>query len=398
MRKFSSLIALMAFLATAANAQTITFPNASPVATVKLEAGSQVSLDANGNLIARCDAADPAGCARLLQTGGGGGQCGTGVTFTTPLSVTNPSTPPAPGPYPGGTQLTLSAQMSGALVCLPTAFQGQSTINITGWTAPLIPSGNTVTQTINLPTQAETTYTLRLTCYGSTGSAVSERTVATSAQINPPPPQCPPTSQIPYTSSSAGVATPTQIGGVSVLNILGFESLVNVLGFNVNPFPSTGTAGNLLDNWDTVRVIRFDVPNPFPAGTFLRRFQFVSWPNGFNQGNDAYISVSSCPGDLRVPTAQQSGTADDRTYAESCRNWRGFSWTFEDAGQSDIPYTVAVPGQPTISTPSTCVLEPGQTYYLNIYMSKPNRAQRSLLPARPICQDFTCGHGISAGG
>lgn len=398
MRKLSLLVFLTAFVAAGAAAQTITFPNASPAAVVKLEAGSQVSLDANGNLIARCDAGDPAGCARLLQTGGGGGQCGTGVTFSSPLSVTNPSTPPAPGPYPGGSQLTLSAQTSGAVVCLPSAFQGQSAVSMTGWTAPLVPNGNTITQTINLPTQPETTYTLRLTCYGSTGSAVSERTVATSAQVNPPPPTCPPTSQIPYTSANAGVVDPTQIGGVSVLNIDGFQSLVNVLGFNVNPFPSTGTAGNLLASWDTVRVIRFEVPNPFPDGGFLRRFQFVSWPNGFNGGNDAYISVSSCPGDLRVPTAQQSGTADHPTYAESCRNWRGNSWTFEDQGQGDIPYTVGVPGLPNISSPSTCVLEPGRTYYLNIYMSKPTRSPRSLLPARPICESFDCGHGISAGG
>jgi hypothetical protein len=398
MRKFSSLIVLMAFLATAANAQTITFPNASPVATVKLEAGSQVSLDANGNLIARCDAGDPAGCARLLQTGGGGGQCGTGVTFTTPLSVTNPATPPAPGPYPGGSQLTLSAQMSGALVCLPSAFQGQSAINITGWTAPLIPSGNTVTQTINLPTQPETTYTLRLTCYGSTGSAVSERTVATSAQVNPPPPQCPPSSDIPYTSASPGATAPTRINGVSVLEVNGFESLFSIFGTNVNPFPSTGLDGNLIAPSSTVRIIRFTVPSPFPSGDFLRRFRFNSWPNGFGGGSDAYISVSTCPGDLRVPTATQSGTApNDSTYAEACRNWRGNSWTFDDQGQGDLPYVVGVPGGTNLSTPNSCVLEPGRTYYLNIYMNKPNRATRSLTPQNLLCPAFDCGHALNAG-
>jgi hypothetical protein len=395
MRRLPALLLLSYFASFGAAAQTITFPNASPAATVKLEVGSQVSLDASGNLIARCDATDLTnGCARLQGTGGG--QCGTGVTFTTPLGVINPATPPAPGPYPGGSQLTVRAQMTGASVCVPSAVQGQTAVNITGWTSPLVPSSNTVNQVITLPSQADTTYTLRLTCFGSTGSAVSERTVTTSVQIQPPPPDCPATSEIPYTSTSAGSTTRTQIPGVSVLEIDGFQQLSNVFGFNVNPFPSTGTAGNLLAPWTDVRVIKFNVPNPFPDGGFLRRFQFVSWPNGFNGGNNAYISISSCPGDLRVPTGTQSGTATDPTYAESCRNWRGNSWTFEDTGQGDLPYTVGVEGQ--TSTPTSCVLVPGRTYYMNIFMSKPNRGNRTILPTNSICPDFDCGHGYSAGG
>lgn len=403
MRKHA-LLALLAALATGgAHAQTITFSNANPSAIVKLESGSQVSIDASGNLIARCDATDPAGCARLLQTGGGG-QCGTGVTFTTPLGVTNPASPPAPGPYPGGSQLILQAQMTGAVVCVPSALQGANAISISGWTSPLTPSSNTVTQTITLPTQPETTYTLRLTCYGSTGSATSDRTVTTSAQVNPPPPQCP--NQFPtpsaYTSAQAGATAPTPISGVTINNINGFENLINVLGFNLNPFPSTGTTGNLLAPWDNIRVIRFTVPNPFPPGTFARRFQFISWPNGFVGGMDAYISVSSCPGDLRIPTAQQAGSENDPTYAEACRNWRGTSWTFAQTGQSDIPYDVGVPGQPNLSTPTQCVLEPGRTYFLNIYLNRPQQ-NRTLTPTQPVCRDpggnfFDCGHGISAGG
>jgi hypothetical protein len=399
MRKHALLALAAIFAVGGTHAQTITFPNASPVATVKLEAGSQVSIDASGNLIARCDATDPAGCARLLQTGGGG-QCGTGVTFTSPLSVINPATPPAPGPYPGGSQLTVRAQMTGAQVCLPSAVQGANAINISGWTSPLTPSNNTVTQTVTLPSAPDTTYTLRLTCYGSTGSATSERTVTTSAQVNPPPSQCPTQFPTPsaYTSGNPGAIEATQINGVTINNINGFESLINVLGFNVNPFPSTGTAGNLIAPWDNIRVIRFDVPNPFPEGGFLRRLQFVSWPNGFIGGTDAYISVSSCPGDLRIPTANQTGTAEHPTYAEGCRTWRGNSWTFEDTGQSDLPYVVGVPGQPNLSTPTSCVLEPGRTYFLNIYMNKPNRSTRSLTPTNPVCQTGDCGHGISAGG
>jgi hypothetical protein len=396
--------ALLFALPLIAAGQTVTFPNATPPATVRLEAGSQVSMDASNNFVMRCDATDPAGCARLMQGGGGTGsctgQCGTGATFTSPLAVINPSLPPAPGPYPGGSALTVSAQVAGASVCVPSALQGATSVSITGWTGALFPVGNTITQGIILPTQPGSTYTLRLICYGATGSAISERTVATATQVNPPPTDCPtqfPTSSA-YTSAAAGAMAPTQINGVTINNVDGLETLVNVLGFNVNPFPTTGTPGNLIGSWHNIRVIRFTVPNPFPQGSFLRRFLFTSSPNGFVGGTDAYMSVSTCPGDLRIPTATQSGTADDPTYAESCRTWRGNSWTFEDTGQADLPYVVGSAGQSSPSTPASCVLQPGRVYFLNIFMSKPNRATRSLTPTSPICTWFECGHAVSAGG
>jgi hypothetical protein len=407
MRK-PTLLALLAFVAGGAHAQTITFTNANPAATVRLEAGSQVSIDASGNLIARCDATDPAGCARLLQTGGGS-QCGTGVTFTSPLNVTSPTNPPAPGPYPGGSQLTVSAQMTGAAVCMPSAVLGANPVSISGWTAPLVPNGNIVTQTLTLPTQPSTTYTLRLTCYGSTGSATSERSVTTSAQVTPPPSQCPtqfPTT-VAYTSTATGGGgSTTDIPGVSVRNINGFEQLLNVFGNPVNPFPISGTSGIVIGPWTQIRVIRFTVPDPFPtpspANPFNLRFQLQNWPNGFLDSNLAYISISSCPGDLRVPTATQNGTTEDPTYAEGCRNWRGISWDAAvNTGLAEFPYVIASAGNDT-STPTQCRLVPGRTYYMNMYMSRPNRTTRTLLPANNFCVDpqntpFDCGHVINIG-
>lgn len=404
MRKPALLALLAAFVAGGAHAQTITFPNATPAATVRLEAGSQVSIDASGNLIARCDATDPAGCARLLQTGGGG-QCGTGVTFTAPLNVTSPVTPPAPGPYPGGSQLTLSAQMTGAAVCLPSAVQGASAVSVGGWTAPLLPNGNTVTQNITLPTQPSTTYTLRLTCYGSTGSATSERTVTTSAQVNPPPPDCPtsfPTGVAYTTTGSGGGGATTNLTGVSFRNIDGFEQLLNAFGNPINPFPVTGTSGDLLAPSSEIRVIRFNVPNPFPEGSFTRRFNLFTWPNGFQLSNQGYVSITSCPGDLRIPTATQSGTATDPTFSEACRNWRTSSWEVGvGQGQNTIPYVVAASGS-DVSTPTECKLVPGRTYYMNMYLSRPNLGTRTLIPENPVCRDpegtaIDCGHRINIG-
>jgi hypothetical protein len=161
------LVVALLWIPCLTSAQTVTFSNASPSATVRLEAGSQVSMDAAKNFVMRCDATDPAGCARLLQSGGPGsctGQCGTGATFTSPLAVINPPLPPAPGPYPGGSVLTVSAQVAGASVCVPSALQGATSVSISGWTGALFPVDNTVTQEITLPLQPGTPFTLRLTC------------------------------------------------------------------------------------------------------------------------------------------------------------------------------------------------------------------------------------------
>lgn len=409
MRKFVTMALLPLFAATSAQAQTITFPNAINTSNpngvaIDLQAGSQVSLDVNGNLVAQCrDSA--LGCTRLLQGSGTGGQCGTGVTFTSALNVVAPAAPPAPGPYPGGSQLTVQAQMNGAVVCMPSAVQGANAIIISGWTNPLTPTSNTVSQNITLPTTPETTYTLRLTCYGSTGSAISERTVTTSAQISPPPPDCPttfPASTAYTTTGSGGGGTTVNISGVSFRNIDGFEQLLNAFGNNINPFPLTGTSGDLLAPSSEIRVIRFNVPNPFPDGTFTRRFNLFTWPNGFQLSNEGYVSISSCPGDLRIPTASQSGTATDPTFAESCRNWRTSSWNSGvNQGQNTIPYVVAAQGA-EISTPTECKLVPGRTYFMNMYLSRPNLGTRTLIPANPVCRDpggdpIDCGHRINIG-
>jgi hypothetical protein len=128
----------------------------------------------------------------------------------------------------------------------------------------------------------------------------------------------------------------------------------------------------------------------------------MNWPNGFLESNLGYISISSCPGDLRVPTATQNGAPGDATYAEGCRNWRGNSWdSTHNSGASDLPYVIASAGNDT-STPDECRLVPGRTYYMNVYMSRPNRDTRSLLPTNEFCRDpegtpFDCGHVINIG-
>lgn len=143
-------------------------------------------MDAASNFVMVCDASAPDGCQRLVPPPGGGvgsctSQCGSGAAFTAPLAVVNPSHPPAPGPYPPGSALTVRAEVTGAVVCMPDARLGTATISLLGWTSPLVPSNGVVVQSLNLPSNIfGATLTLRLTCFGSTGSALTERTVQTS--------------------------------------------------------------------------------------------------------------------------------------------------------------------------------------------------------------------------
>lgn len=211
-----------------------------------------------------------------------------------------------------------------------------------------------------------------------------------------------------FTSTATGGGTGlVNIPGISVANISGFESLRNVMGFNVNPFPNTGTSAKYLGPDTEARVFEFIVPSPFPANTpdgfpvRSRYFQFVSWPNGWHGGPLAYISISTCPGDFRIPTSSQQGTISDPTYSESCRNWRGASWNQIDyGGEATIPYLVGT--SQSVSTPSSCYLTPGRKYYLNIIMSKAHYNSRRLLPLQRYCggwenmPTFDCGQGISA--
>jgi hypothetical protein len=208
-----------------------------------------------------------------------------------------------------------------------------------------------------------------------------------------------------FTNRGAGEREPLILDHLPVRRVDGFEQLDNVIGFRVNPFPSTGTTANLLEEGHRPRVIRFTVPDPFPMPEppLRQAILFISWPNGWVGGTDAYIALSACPGDLRVPRRGQTGTPADPTFAEGCRNWRESSWDPGiGAAQGDVRYVLGAEGD--VSTATRCVLVPGRTYYLNVYMAIPRPDQtlpRIDGPDSSMCfsagsgESFACGHGFS---
>lgn len=406
MRRHSLVHALLiGSIAGTAAAQQVNFTNSTPPTSVRLQSGSTVAVDNAGNINVSCDPAAPDGCARLQQGTGGGN----GASFTAPLSVQG--RPAGPQNIDAGTQITLVAQVANAEVCLPRALNGANPVtpSISGWNAPFLPSGTSISQTITLPTSpVGATLTFQLDCMRLEGGARSEQQITLQQPTTPPPPpppDCPsgyPTSTA-YTNASPGATAYQPLSGLTGFrNVNGFAQLLNQWGFPLNEFPQTGTSGILEDAPRVVRVIRFVVPDPFipPAN---QRFVFMGQPNSFDGARNAYISVSTCPGDFRIPAAQQPAPAGDPTFAEGCRNWREPGWTFEN-GLNDIFY--AIGNANDVSSPSTCTLVPGRTYYVNILMVRPQMNRRlppitgdeSTLCVNSFGTPFTCGHFLNAGG
>lgn len=370
------ILAATAVLATGhASAQTITFSNATPAVTIKLQSGSQVSLSATGDLIAQCDAVDPQGCARLLAGNGGGGQCGAGAQFSEQLVVTAPGA----GPYNPGSQVSLRSTVTGASVCLPSAVQRpeNSAISIAGWTGSLLPAGNgQIAATVTMPSAASTTYRLSLTCFGSTGSATSQIDLATSAAAPPPPPPtCNGLPAPPFTTVTPGSTSYRAVDGVpNNREVAGFEALTSLAGNPLSPFPQTFHAGLLIDAVGVSRSVRFTVPGSPPSGGYSAEpfFGYADYPDGYSPALDAYVSITQCPGDFRVPALAQAGTSGDPTYAEGCRSYRTSRFTGTGfVNNAGIRYLVTADSN-VQSTKDVCVLRPNASYFMNVIMIRPN--------------------------
>lgn len=142
---------------------------------------------------------------------------------------------------------------------------------------------------------------------------------------------------------------------------------LNSPGYFLQPFPNTGGVLGLVHARANQYVaIEFTPPTDLSAYAGLAR-QF-NWLEA-QQGGAAvltrmYASISTCAGDLRVPTANV-GPAGDPTLRHGCRNWQLSGGTL--VALRGIEYTVDGADAAT-----NCPLVPGQTYYFNVAMVNPN--------------------------
>jgi hypothetical protein len=148
------------------------------------------------------------------------------------------------------------------------------------------------------------------------------------------------------------------------------------------PFPQSGTTGYVITASDQYHAIGFDTP----AGPWEAAFYQFFWQEAQQQGaavmQNVYISISSCPGDFRIPAAGPA-PAGDPTFARGCRSVRPLSGFPQPLTMDHINYEVST--EP--ATDEVCRLAPGRRYYINFI-----RANASDEEIGPPASEATCAN------
>jgi hypothetical protein len=149
------------------------------------------------------------------------------------------------------------------------------------------------------------------------------------------------------------------------------------------PFPQSGNTGYVITSNEQYHAIGFDTP---PEPWEVAFYQFF-WQEAQQQGAanmlNVYISITSCPGDFRIPPPGQTAPADDPTFARGCRSIRSLPGFPQDIVASQINY--AVSEEP--SSEEVCRLAPGRRYYINFI-----RANAADGEIGPPASEATCAN------
>ncbi len=355
-RSFLALTLLAAGSGAAYAQQTLTFSNTDTNAStpgdqplaVNLEAGSAVSIAPNGNINARCVlGAPPSTICAGINAGGGG---------TAPVVALAASgfsqAPNGNGEYAAGTTFTITPSVSGAEVCVRSVTINGAPAASTGWPATFVLPFNP--QVVNLPT-ASATYSFSIRCYGTGGA-----TTATLANVQ--------TSSVIQPGACGSFVSPLPAGWQrgAVQTFSQVPSVEFGAGVSWNPFPNTGFTGYLITSSTQYLSVAFTTPTDVAAWNAAAPNKQFFWEEAQQQGPVAldrvYVSVSSCPGDFRIPPLGQIAPGTDTTFARGCRNIRPASG-FPNQIRQFISYQIGQPNQASDET--TCYIAPGTTYYLN---------------------------------
>ncbi|MDP3506336.1 MAG: hypothetical protein Q8S33_38710 [Myxococcales bacterium] len=141
---------------------------------------------------------------------------------------------------------------------------------------------------------------------------------------------------------------------------------INYSGHFLNPFPRPGSLGRFVTNDEEFLAIEFETPSDAAEWDSRTPAKLFQW--GESQvGGEAvmarvFLSISSCPGDFRVP-GRGDAPPSDPTFALGCRNVRPHR-LFPMHGpfvQSNLGYGIST----APSTELLCHLAPGRRYFLN---------------------------------
>jgi hypothetical protein len=125
-------------------------------------------------------------------------------------------------------------------------------------------------------------------------------------------------------------------------------------------FPISGGFGYLITAPNAYHAIELVTPTA-PWSGLNNLFDWVEAQQfGAANTNRIYVSVSTCPGDFRLPARGSTAPTDDPTFARGCRNLRDVQG-FPNQIANNIRYEIST--EPANET--TCRITPGRTYYLN---------------------------------
>jgi hypothetical protein len=158
-------------------------------------------------------------------------------------------------------------------------------------------------------------------------------------------------------------------------------------------FPNSGGTGFVITAPSQYHSIAFNTPaNPWTAGS--RQF---FWQEAQQQGsapiNKVYVTISTCPGDFRIPALDAAATSvTDPTNAAGCRSFRRVAAGFGRGLLDRIDYEVGTAS--SLSDETTCFLAPGRQYFINFIRADPTDNVIGEPDTEQVCSvagTTTCG-------
>ncbi len=355
-----ALIALPA-LSFAQSSRVIINRGATQKASVTLRADSNVNIDPiSGNVIVDCQpsASDPNECLDPIGTGGG--------TLPPAFSIagSNFSQTPTAGLYPPLTTFTIAPVGLNASyeACQRISTGGGGSTNWTGLTVP----GAATLSNITLPNEVST-YNFSLRCFAATGARTSNvLTYATATGGGGTlPGNCPTvwTGQ-PWENFTRSPTTLfTQVRNQATGGFLQDFPHINGLGVI-----KAGRGEILSIQFSASATIDNNGNGTLDPGDFNVLQRELNWIESQSGGSAvlsrSYMTISRCPGDLRLPPADNIPDPSEPTLNLGCRN-------LTLVGSSR--FIVGGMGYTINGTPNNdrCALAYGQTYFLNFVTVDP---------------------------
>lgn len=358
-----ALIALPA-LSLAQSSRVIINRGATQKASVTIRTDSNVNIDPiSGNVIIDCQpsAADPNECLDPIGSGG--------VTLPPAFSIagSNFSNSPDPtnGKYPAATTFTISP------VGLNSQYEACQRIvtgggGSTNWNGLTVAGAATLTN-VTLP-NPESTYNFSLRCFATGGARTSNTlTYMTLPGIPPVVGNCPPNDLWVGEGWAGFTRSPKRL----------ITELRKLTGGFISPFPYfaglavVGARRNEYLAVEFTAIPNFDANGDgtisiadFPSSKILNWTESQGGGAGPSNVDEVYMTISKCPGDLRLPPAGNPISTTDPTFNLGCR---GLSLS---GGVRSIRAAI---GYSINDAPNntTCSLVYGEKYFLNFVTVNP---------------------------